>query len=658
MSDTIQKKTAKKTFPWLIIKIYFVVILILLLAWGGFLAWHTVHLALLVWNMQVETNQVQPSAMLSRIEDAADDINAIYQGLSPLFPFFNFLQIIPGIGPYLGQIDPLLTYADGLAQAGNEIALGLEPLIDDNLKIQSNLSMLESLTQVLESNQARFVTAGQAIDRASQARIRIKSELLPTSIHPIYLNLDEKFNLIVSGIQILQTAPALLGGDQPQSYLILAQNRDELRGTGGFISGIGRFTIQDGMIKQFELGDSYQIDDFSKTYPTPPEPLKRFMLADYWVTRDANWSPDFPTTSQQAQLLYQLSTSIPTQGVIAFNQLAVKRILEVIGPVQVPGTDEPVNAANVEDFMGQAWAPDPGEGLNQEWWSHRKDFMLQLGNAILGKVLSSDDPAQLLNLARTMVRLLEQGHVLVYFNDPQAQIVLEQGGWDGGLYPGDSDYLYLVDSNVGFNKVDSVIQRSLAYMVDLSDLKKPVGEARLTYQHTGSSSQTCKQEISYGTGTYQDMQQRCYLDFWRLYVPGGAEFLSSTAQPVPGQALLSGEGWSGQVESMPGEAGTQVFAGLLMLPAGQTSNITIAYILPSSIIHPAGTNLKEYRLRIQVQPGLDGLPFQLEIKLPDLAQPVNVSAGWISTDSQTWRWQGSLERSSDLSLSFQMSNQP
>ena len=222
---------------------------------------------------------------------------------------------------------------------------------------------------------------------------------------------------------------------------------------------------------------------------------------------------------------------------------------------------------------------------------------------------------------------------------------------------GDSDYLYLVNSNVGFNQVDSVIKRSLVYRVDLSDLKQPVGKLSLTYQHTGSISQTCKQEISYGTGTYQDMQQRCYLDFWRVYVPGGSVLLSSDAQPVPGDVLLSGQAWSGQVESMPGESGSAVFADIVV-PTGQTSIFNLFYSLPSTIIHSAGTNLLEYSIRVQVQPGLDGLPFQLEIKLPDLAQPVNLGGGWTSTDSQTWVWQGSLDSLSDLSLAFQISNPP
>lgn len=647
------KRTVKSTV-WLVTRIYLGVLLLLILAWGLNLSLHAVRLYGLAKSVRDNPAQIRKENLVSLVGNAAGEISAISNQLEPLCPIFNALQGLPIVGAYLGQIEPLLLYSDGLAQAGNEIIIGLQPILEEFSNSQTALSLPEQASLALQSGQDRFANASQAIEGASQARSRIRAELLPDSIKVYYLKLDDKFDLLVSGVKLLQVAPTLLGTGEAQKYLVLAQNRDELRATGGFISGIGLIIVQDGKILQFDLGDSYAIDDFSKGYPPPPEPLKRFMLADYWVTRDANWSPDFPTAARQAQALYTLSTGVETQGVIAFNQLVIQRILQVIGAVAIPGTDGAVTAENVEEFMRQAWAPAPEQGLSPAWWLHRKDFMKQLGSVILDRVLQTSDQQQLMDLASTLLDLLDEGQLLVYLNDPTAQATLEQGGWDGALRPGSADYLYLVDTNVGFNKVDSVVQRSLRYQVDLRDLEQPTGEVTLTYQHTGTGDPACQQLISYGNGTYQDMIQRCYLDYWRVYVPGGSELIDSTTRPVPAEELLNGAGWSGKVERLAGESGSQVLAGLLMLAPGETSQVKLTYRLPTSVVYAGDTALAKYNLSLQVQPGLNGIPCELEVKLPEGASVVDPGAGWKAGKAGSWTWQGTIDRATVLSLSLQL----
>ena len=625
------------------------IFLLLIIIWGVHLGWHAYHLYGLVRGVQSNLDQMQVEDLPPMVSSAAEDIDTIHRDLRPLFPIFNAMQGLPAIGAYLGQVDPLLTYADGLAQAGNEIVTELEPLLAGSA---DGLSLPERASRVLSAGQAHFAAATKMIEQARTARQSIRPALLPDRFRQVFTMLDERFDLLVAGGQLLRVAPTILGSGQAQNYLVLAQNRDELRATGGFISGIGLVTLKDGKIENFSLGDSYAVDDFTKPYPTPPEALKRFMLADYWVARDANWSPDFPTTARQVEALYTLSTGVETQGVIAFNQLAVRKVLEALGPVQVPGTDTPIAAENVEDYMRQAWAPEPSQGLSQEWWLHRKDFMQQLGNVIIEKVLQSGEQAQLLSLANLMVDLLDQGQLLVYFKDSGAQQALNQAGWDGALLPGDGDYLYLVDSNVGFNKMDSVVTRSMYYRVDLTDLTEPTGEVGLSYQNTAIGNVPCVQMASYGNGTYLDMQQRCYWDYWRVYTPGGAQFQSSTAQPVPADELLSKDGWSGQVESLAGEANTQIFAGLLVLPETSSSQVALTYRLPTSVLRLTSDGQHVYSLRVDVQPGLQGLSFRLEVRLPQNAQ-VTSSTGEMQTDGTGfWTWQGVLEKSTEWTIYF------
>jgi hypothetical protein len=638
-------------------KIWLGILFTLLVAWAIHLGWHAYHLYGLARSLEGELSQLKVQDMLPMVGAAAEDVRSIDGELRPLFPVFNALHSLPGIGPYLGQIDPLLSYADGLTQAGDEIVKGLEPLLVANNDAEESLSLMEHTNLVLHANQEYFRAALQEIELANTARGKVNTERLPTAMRALFMRLDEQFDLLQAGGQFLLAAPALLGSGQQQNYLILAQNRDELRATGGFISGIGLVSLQDGKIQQFSLADSYAVDDFSKPYPNPPEALQRFMLADYWVARDANWSPDFPTSARQAQQLYTLSTGIETQGVIAFNQIAIQRILEAIGPLQVPGTDEPVSAQNVENYMRQAWAPEAQQGLSQEWWAHRKDFMQLLGNAIIEKSLSIKEEAQLVNLVKVGLDLLGKKQLLVYFNQPAAQAALVTSGWDGALRPESGDYLYLVDSNVGFNKMDAMVQRWLAYQVDLTDVQHPVGQAALVYQNAGVGNVACQQVASYGTGTYQDMQQRCYWDYWRVYTPPGSGITSSTVQPVAAGELLNGEGWPGQVESLAGEGNTQVYAGLLVLPLDTSTQFDLAYSLPASILRTKGAGLLEYVLRVDVQPGLAGLPFRFEISLPESAQVSSASDGLTPSGTHSWVWQGELEKSIVLNLTFSQSHE-
>ncbi len=623
---------------------------LLITGWAVYIGYHAVHLARLAREVQGSAATLQVSDAITLIEPAVKDIESIRTVVRPLFPVFSVLSGVPGVGPYLGQVEPLLTYADGIAQAGKEVAAGLEPVLSANPGAPAGLTFLERISQAAEAGAEHFKQAEQAISEASAARSQIQPELLPSSIRSQYLRLDDKFNLLDAGVKLLKSGPSLLGAEGAQNYLILAQNRDELRATGGFISGIGLLRLEDGKILELTIRDSYQVDDFTKTYPTPPEELHTLMLADYWVTRDANWSPDFPTSAQEAQQLYTLSTGIQTQGVVAFNQLAIKRILEAVGPVNVAGTGEPVGAENVEAYMRQAWAATPEEGLSDEWWTHRKDFMQELGSAIIDKIANSDDPGQLTGLAKAVVELLDQGQLMVYLNNSSTEAALSTTAWDGRVNPGGGDYLYVVDTNVGFNKVDSVVQRSLSYQVDLTDLAKPVAKVTMAYEHDGSGTQECKQEANYGSGTYQEMQQRCYLDYWRMYTPGDTKLISSTVEAVPANELLNGVEWPAEVAVKAGEGGSQVYSGLLMLPIGLSKQVSLEYELPESVLISEGSNQWRYSLKLDKQPGLEQLPVDVTVLLPDNFEISNPGIGWVRQAGNAWSWQGSILSSTRVEL--------
>jgi hypothetical protein len=464
------------------------------------------------------------------------------------------------------------------------------------------------------------------------------------------LDLGNNLSVVPGAVTLVPDLPNLLGFNRPQTYLLLAQNNDELRATGGFITAVGLVGIDHGRLSRFDFNDSYSIDNLNKTYPAPPQPLQRFMLASQWLTRDANWSPDFPTAARQVQDLFKLSSDISTDGVIAFDQTAVQALLEVVGPLKLPDFPEAVTSQNVEDFMHQAWAPEPDQGFSQQWWQNRKNFIPQLGKLLLQKINATRDPEKLMALARLSLELLHTGHLSVYLADPQAQAAWVKTGLDGSLNPGTGDFLELIDTNVGFNKTDAVVRRSLEYSVDLSDPAHSKAGLLIHYQHTITQDVPCQQQAIYSM-SYQGMQERCYWDYWRVYTRS-AVLTGSQVDKVAADWLLNKQSWDGILDQSDGESGTHVVGGLLVLPTNQTRDVKLQFDLPVSVLENNSKGLS-YSLRLQKQAGVETLPVTINVTAPVGWALSSHSPGWIlASDGKAWIYQGNLTQGQSFKLEF------
>lgn len=645
----LPKLSAKK------IALYAVLLLIAgILIWAGILTYRVVDLSnnarTLMASLQSDTIDFQ--TLKPTITKSVDDLRSIQASLKPVYPLFTLGSKLPLIGGTLGDIPPLLDFSAGLSDAGSMLINAFEPALATSGAAASGQSSTERIFTAIQAGQPALENAQQKIDQVAPLRSNIQAEYLPGSIQKYYQKLDALFPVLQRGIPALKQLPGLMGGQGKINYLVLAQNRDELRATGGFITGIGLAAFEQGKLVSFQIGDSYAVDDFSKGYPVPPLPLKQFMAADYWVTRDANWSPDFPTAAVQAQKLYTLSTGINTQGVIAFDQLALTGILQVIGPVTIANYPDAISAANVENFMRLSWAPSPDQGVTPAWWPNRKNFMGELGKVILAKLFSAGDPKLLGKLGLTVISLIKSGHLLVYVDQPEIKTLLAQAGLDGSLPSPTGDLLYLVDSNVGFNKTDSVVNRDLSYSIDLSNPQAPLAQITVHYVHTISQNVICKQEASYGDFTYANMQARCYWDYWRIYLPSGTLPVSSSVPPVPGAMLLSGKDWNGPVTLSSGENDLAVAAGLMVLPTNTQQQFSLSVALPASILTRVDQNTWTYQLTILKQPGLANLPVSVEVKLPASGVVDSVPGGWQKAGSSTWQWKGTLTEAFQAALTF------
>ncbi|RME39469.1 MAG: DUF4012 domain-containing protein, partial [Thermoflexia bacterium] len=400
-----------------------------------------------------------------------------------------------------------------------------------------------------------------------------------------------------------------------------------------------------GRVVTMTFRDSYAVDDFSFPYPEPPEPLRRYMGIDLWVFRDSNWSPDFPTAARQAVALYRPGQPVSVDGVVALDQYALRELVGALGPLTVEG--ETVTRETVIPFIRRAWAPEGGK-LTREWWQERKSFMGPLAQAAWDRL--QNGPVDGRALARTLLRLLEEKHLLVYFTDPGAQALLAEQGWDGALRPGSGDFLMVVDANVGYNKASARVRQSITYEVDLSR-RPPRATLTLVYTHTAPAGYPCKPEVRYDP-VYEPMMDRCLWDDLRVYIPQGSRLLDATRIPVPGEALWSGQPEPGEVAVRPAEEGPFLsLETLLLLPPGTTQTRTLIWELPEEVVAWDGDD-GTYTLRVQKQPGTVGHPLRLRIRLPDGAVLVAAAPSPSAVKGAAVIYETRLDRDREFSVRF------
>ncbi|MCB9138387.1 MAG: DUF4012 domain-containing protein [Caldilineaceae bacterium] len=547
---------------------------------------------------------------LPKVQTALNQLATATAGLddqiTPLAPVLGRLTFLPGIGPSLAAGPELLRAGRELTAFGYDGVVALTPALNE----QGSAATLDGLLAAIAASSDELNELRPAAEDAAAALVNLPIDQLPAGLAGEVAALQNVSELLPAALDMSPMLPELLGFERPVTYLILVQNNQELRSTGGFISGVGTLTLENGEPTQLNFQDSYNIFDENNEYAWAPEPMRRYMGIELLLLRDANWSPDFPQTAELASTLFTQDTGLEVDGVISIDLRAVQLIVEALGQIQVEGASQAITGANIEDqiklFFEQPVPND--QTATESWWLQRKDFMPRLAEATLTRIESGN-----VNYASLMVKGLEalhEGAIQVWVkDDAETMTALAASGWDGGLHPVDgADFLFYSDTNVGYNKVDSVMERSLDYVVVWPDGAdgRATATVTMTYRHPiDVPGHVCDPTPRYGD-TYDDMSARCYFDYVRLYVPGGSTFIEAEGLEAD------------SIKAARGEAGAQRFSGYFEMLPGSEHTVTFTYQLPATV------TLDNYRLALVRQSGTGPLPVTLQAG--DQALTTTVSA--------------------------------
>lgn len=634
------------------------ILALLVLVGGGWAGYQTSQLIQRIQSLKARLAQAQalagqPPAEIdlaqigTLIKGARDDSVALRAAARPFLAVAPYLGWVPIYGGDLQAAPALLDMSVELTTA---VATGLDSLkpLEAGVANGTSPSTAGQALAALAQAAPGLEQAGGHLQAARAARQKIDPQRLSAQTASLVAQADRALAWLGLAIEGGLLLPDVLGLNSSRQYLLLVQNEDEIRPTGGFISAAGLVRLENGAITEQHFEDSYAVDDLqAHAYPEPPAPLFTYMGSELWLFRDSNWSPDFPTSARQAAEFYRLGRGIQVDGVIAVDQRATQLIVGALGPLPpLPGESQPITAEGLIGKMRASRSQDPNA-------FKRKDFIGQIAAALQRRLDQGLTRGDVVKLASALRQGLEERHILIYLPEPRAAQLMAAQGWDGALRATDGDFLMVVDANVGFNKANALVEEKVSYAVDLSDPARPEADVRLTYQHHGRASQQSCNIRAPLVLDYDMMAERCYWDYVRLLVPLGSQLQWASRHPLAGEETLSGQPLSGETESQieSGASDKLAWGKLLLVPVGASADSRFVYALPASVVRREGS-LRRYSLLVQKQPGTPAVPLTVTIALPAGAVVASASPTPIAYEGGQVRFELQLNTDRRIDVRF------
>lgn len=280
----------------------------------------------------------------------------------------------------------------------------------------------------------------------------------------------------------LQTVATALADAQPfieslskdkQTWVFLLQNSDELRATGGFPGSYALLNFNNGQLEEIIIEDIYDADGQFTGFVEPPAGIREYTSSSRGLRLpDANWYPHFPKSAETMLQFFALGNKRRIAGITSVNVSIGKLILESTGPLWLPDYSTWVSSDNLQNVLREE---------RDEFFpgSLQKKHILSQTVTLARQKVASMPASEQLTLVKKLFSTIPSKDIQIYATNPDLQSRLLQYAVTGelGLHPQITDLtrqqclqtqdcippvlFYLVESNVGINKANHFIQRSV-----------------------------------------------------------------------------------------------------------------------------------------------------------------------------------------------------
>lgn len=268
-------------------------------------------------------------------------------------------------------------------------------------------------------------------------------------------------------VEALDLAPSLLGADGVKRYVVLFGNPAEARELGGFVASMGLLTADQGRLDFESLPDPGELErqlatagaELTMELPLAYELAHPERFVRTWTdTVDIGLVADVA-----AELLPQLPDTGPVDGVLYADPYVLEALLELTGPVTIPGTGEELAADGAVDFLLR------GQYLSDEFQPgvERKDRLGEAGELAFDRLLAGGLPRPR-TLADVLSPLVRARRLLFTTTDPAPHRLLQQIGLRPGVDAGHDETVLVAHGNRRANKLDAYLERAIAYDAEVA----------------------------------------------------------------------------------------------------------------------------------------------------------------------------------------------
>jgi hypothetical protein len=246
----------------------------------------------------------------------------------------------------------------------------------------------------------------------------------------------------------LDALGAVLGRDGPRRLLVVLENNAELRATGGLVSVFAEATARDGKVELGKFADIVDVAESRKyvdTVPAPADYVARYgrFLANTTLWRNANMSPDVPTSANVLAELAGLSLKHKPDAVILLDVPAIAAILGATGHADLADGRTLSEENAVDELLSKAYTGVPDTRAGQD---ERRRRLRAAADAVVGRIFAGNASAT--GLAAALGDAAAGRHLAIWSGHESEQRAFDAAGASGAVRPS-TDLVMVSVHNLG-----------------------------------------------------------------------------------------------------------------------------------------------------------------------------------------------------------------